>query len=136
MREVIESGRVSGLARELAWQSGLQSVSSDQVPVWSLMVEHDSLTGEGVVQTLASALGAQLGLAVQLEICGGRATDTPAQRESQRRQERVRQAEAHLAADEEVQALLGQFKTARIVPGSVKPGAMPGTNDVKKGRSS
>jgi DNA polymerase-3 subunit gamma/tau len=136
VRALIESGQISGLARELAWQSSLTSVSSEKAPVWSLTVEHDSLRIESVVQTLTLAMSSHLGSPVQLQVSLGATTDTPAQREAKRRQLRLQQAQALLADDKQVQALLGQFKTARIVPGSIKPGVIETGLDLKKGKTS
>lgn len=136
VRALIESGQISGLARELAWQSMLASVSSGLTAVWHLVVEHDSLRSEGVAHTLTQALSAHLGSPARLEITCASVSDTPAHREASRRQERIRQAESILAGDSQVQALLGQFKTARIVPGSVKLGPISSAADWKKGRTS
>jgi len=135
VRALIESGQISGLARELAWQSSPISVSSEKAPVWSLTVEHDSLRSESVVQTLTLAMSSHLGSPVQLQVSLGAATDTPAQREAKRRQERLQQAQALLADDKQVQALLGQFKTARIIPGSIKLGVIETGLDLKKGKT-
>jgi DNA polymerase-3 subunit gamma/tau len=58
---------------------------------------------------------------VQLEVEAGAATDTPAQRAAVERARRQSEAEQIIHNDPLVQAVMKQFKTARIVPGSVKP---------------
>jgi DNA polymerase-3 subunit gamma/tau len=57
---------------------------------------------------------------VQLELEAGVASDTPAQRAGAERTRRQNEAEQIIHNDPLVQALMQQFKTARIVPGSVK----------------
>jgi DNA polymerase-3 subunit gamma/tau len=47
--------------------------------------------------------------------------DTPARRTTAERQRRQREAEQIVHNDPLVQEMLAQFKTARIVPGSIKP---------------
>ena len=47
--------------------------------------------------------------------------DTPARREAAERERRQQQAEATIHNDPLVRDLMTQFKTARIVPGSIKP---------------
>jgi len=47
--------------------------------------------------------------------------DSPARREAAAARQRQQQAEEAVQADPLVQALLEQFGTARIVPGSIRP---------------
>jgi DNA polymerase-3 subunit gamma/tau len=47
--------------------------------------------------------------------------DTPAKRIAAERQRRQQEAEKIIRNDPLVQEMLAQFKTARIVPGSIKP---------------
>ncbi|HEX3138502.1 MAG TPA: DNA polymerase III subunit gamma/tau, partial [Rhizobacter sp.] len=70
---------------------------------------------------LQAALAELLKHAVQVEIEAGVASDTPAQRAAAERSRRQSEAEKIIHDDPLVQALMQQFKTARIVPGSVKP---------------
>ena len=51
----------------------------------------------------------------------GTPADSPARRDALVRAQRQAVAEETILTDPVVQALLGQFKTARIVPGSIKP---------------
>ena len=66
------------------------------------------------------ALGALLQQEVVLEIESGVATDSPALRANAERVRRQADAEHLIHNDPDVLALMQQFKTARIVPGSVK----------------
>jgi DNA polymerase-3 subunit gamma/tau len=47
--------------------------------------------------------------------------DSPARREAEAAARRQREAEAIIHDDPLVQAMLAQFSTARIVPGSIRP---------------
>jgi len=58
---------------------------------------------------------------VRLELEAGAAVDTPAERAAEARRQRQARAEQEIHDDPLVKALLAQYKTARIVPGSVKP---------------
>ena len=70
---------------------------------------------------LAAALSAHLGSPVVLEVQAGQPGDTPALRDAAERNRRQALAEATIQQDPVVQELMSQFKTARIVPGSIKP---------------
>ena len=67
--------------------------------------------------TLRELLGKPLTLAIEL----GATDDTPARREAAERERRQHRAEQVIQDDPLVQALMQQYRTARIVPGSVKP---------------
>jgi DNA polymerase-3 subunit gamma/tau len=58
---------------------------------------------------------------VRLEIVPGVPGDSPARREAETAARRQREAEAIIHDDPLVQAMLAQFSTARIVPGSIRP---------------
>jgi DNA polymerase-3 subunit gamma/tau len=58
---------------------------------------------------------------VRIEIEAGPAGDTPAARAAAERDRRQAEAERAIEQDPLVRALMAQYKTARIVPGSVKP---------------
>ena len=58
---------------------------------------------------------------VQLQLEAGVAEDSPARRDAAERARRQAEAEQIIHDDPLVQALMAQYKTARIVPGSVKP---------------
>jgi DNA polymerase-3 subunit gamma/tau len=121
VKALIDGGAVSGLVRELAWQGELVAIEPGDPAVWHLRVEHDALRASGLRDKLAEALAAALAQPLRLEIALGRPADSPARREADERARRQQAAEAAIMADPDVRALLDQFKTARIVPGSIKP---------------
>jgi hypothetical protein len=84
-------------------------------------VERESLRAPALRDKLAAALAAALGMPLQLELEAGVPDDNPARRDAAERQRRQAAAEAAIQADPVVRELLSQFKTARIVPGSIKP---------------
>jgi DNA polymerase-3 subunit gamma/tau len=117
--KMIEAGSIGALVRELAMQA--QCLSAGEGGVWRLRVERETLRAPAQRDKLQAALAALLGQPVQLEVEAGAATDTPAQRAAVERARRQSEAEQIIHNDPLVQALMKQFKTARIVPGSVKP---------------
>ena len=58
---------------------------------------------------------------MRLELEPGSAVDSPALRDAARRAALQREAEDIIRNDPLVLSLMQQFKTARIVPGSIKP---------------
>jgi len=58
---------------------------------------------------------------LRIEIEAGATVDTPAARDAAERERRQAEAEKLINEDPLVRALMAQYKTARIVPGSVKP---------------
>jgi DNA polymerase-3 subunit gamma/tau len=121
VRTLIDAGALTGLVRELAWQSALVAVDAGDPAPWRLRVEHESLRAAGLRAKLRDAIAAELGVAVVLEVEAGSADDTPARRETAERARRQREAEETIRTDPVVQDLMSQFKSARIVPGSIKP---------------
>jgi len=121
VRRLIDTAAVSGLARELAWQSALVRVEPGSPVVWHLRVEHDSLRAPGLLDKLAEAVSESIGAPMRLEVELGVPQDSPAQREAAERSRRQKAAEAEIQGDPVVRELMSQFKTARIVPGSIKP---------------
>jgi DNA polymerase-3 subunit gamma/tau len=122
VQQLAEQGVLVALTRELAWQAGLQAVDETlSPPRWSLRVERESLRSPALRDKLAAALAAVLGTAIDLVLEPGSPDDSPARRDAVVRAQRQALAEETILTDPVVQALLGQFKTARIVPGSIKP---------------
>ncbi len=122
VQRLAEQGAVTALARELAWQAGLEAVDERASPQrWQLRVERESLRSAAVADRLAAALAAELGRPVALDLQPGVPEDSPARRDAAERQRRQAEAEAVIRDDPAVKTLLEQFKTARIVPGSIKP---------------
>ena len=121
-RPLCADGTLSALARELALQSGLDSVDdSTQPPTWRLRVEREALRNPTLRDKVAAALAVALGHGLQLEVVAGTPEDTPARRDAAERHRCQAAAEAAIHADPVVRELLSQYKTARIVPGSIKP---------------
>ena len=121
-KPLCEDGTLSALARELALQGGLERVDdSTEPPTWHVRVEREALRNPTLRDKVAAALAAALGHALQLELLAGTPEDTPAKRDAAERQRRQAAAETAIHADPVVRELLSQFKTARIVPGSIKP---------------
>jgi DNA polymerase-3 subunit gamma/tau len=122
VRQVCADGGAQALVRELAVQSGLAAVDeATQPPTWRLLVEREMLRNPALQDKLRAALAAALGHEIQLDVAAGSPTDTPARRDAAERQRRQAEAEAVIHGDPLVQQLLAQYKTARIVPGSIKP---------------
>ena len=115
-------GAVVAMVKELATQAGLRHINVGATPpIWHLVVAREPLRNPALADKLSSALSALLGQAVALEIEAGTPTDTPALRDTAERQRRQEAAQAVIEQDPVVRDLLQQFKTARIVPGSIKP---------------
>ncbi len=117
-----QHGSISALVRELAMQSQCTDIQDDVTPaVWRLRVDRETLRASVHRDKLQAALADLLGLAVRLELDAGVAQDSPALRATAERDRRQQQAEQIIHDDPLVQALMAQYKTARIVPGSIKP---------------
>jgi len=122
VKALVEQGAVAALVRELAQQAGLQRIDDRTTPLrWHLRVAREPLRNPALADKLAAALSVWLGQAVVLEVEAGQPADTPALRDAAERQRRQAAAEALIQADPVVRDLMLQFKTARIVPGSIKP---------------
>ena len=118
VRSLVEQGVVSALARELALQSQCVAIDGN---AWRLRVERESLRAPAQRERLQAALRQQLDAPITLEVELGATDDTPARREAAARERRQQEAERVIEQDPLVQALMQQYRTARIVPGSVKP---------------
>lgn len=113
---------LNALARELALQAECVAIDDQASPQrWRFRVERESLRQPALQDKLQAALSAHLDADVHLDIEAGRATDSPALRDTMATRARQRRAETIILEDPEVQQLLSQFKTARILPGSIKP---------------
>jgi DNA polymerase-3 subunit gamma/tau len=120
-RRLVEDSLVSGLVRELAWQSTLAAIDPGPPQRWTLCNAHEALRTAGLRDRLAAALAQALGQPVEIDVVPGNPQASPAQREAQHRQRRQQEAEDSIRQDPVVRELLAQFSTARIVPGSIKP---------------
>jgi DNA polymerase-3 subunit gamma/tau len=118
VRTLLEQGSISALVRELALQAQCIAIDGQ---VWRLRVERESLFAPAHRDRLQAALRESLGEPVTLQVELGATEDTPARREAAERARRQQHAEQIIHDDPLVQALMSQYATARIVPGSVKP---------------
>ncbi len=113
---------LTALARELGMQAECLAIDDGVQPqLWRLRVERESLRQPALKDKLQAALAAHLQAEVRIELEAGVATDSPALRDATEAQARQRRAEQIILEDPLVKELLAQFKTARIVPGSIKP---------------
>jgi DNA polymerase III subunit gamma/tau len=122
VRVMVEAGTISAFARELAMQSQCIGLDESAAPVvCRLKVDRESLRAAAPREKLQAALAETLDRPVRLEVEAGAADDSPARREAAERARRQAEAEQIIHDDPLVQTLMAQYKTARIVPGSVKP---------------
>ncbi len=122
VRQLIDAGTIGALVRELAMQAQCLSFDQDAAGVdCRLRVEREMLRAPAQADKLQAALKQALGREVRLALEPGVAEDSPTKREAAERARRQAQAEQIIHDDPLVQALMAQYKTARIVPGSVKP---------------
>ena len=118
---LIAAASIGALVRELAMQAQCIAIDDSATPMrWRLRVERETLRAASHCEKLQAALQGLLGRPVRIETEGGAAVDTPALREAAERAARQAEAEQTIENDPLVRALMSQYKTARIVPGSVK----------------
>ncbi len=121
VQRLCAAGSIAALVRELAMQAQCVAIDAAAAPpVWRLRVERETLRAPAQCDKLQAALSELLGQGVRIEIESGAAEDTPARRESAERARKLAEAERTIQNDPLVQALMAQYKTARIVPGSVR----------------
>ncbi|MCV2354899.1 DNA polymerase III subunit gamma/tau [Paucibacter sp. B2R-40] len=109
------------LTRELAVRSECVAVEEQgDVLLWRLRVERESLRQPALKDKLQAALAAFLQRPVLIELEAGVANDSPALRDAAQVQARQRAVEQIVVQDPLAQQLLAQFRTARIVPGSIR----------------
>jgi DNA polymerase-3 subunit gamma/tau len=118
------AGLLVALVRELAMQAELiaRVDAPEGAPsTWTLRVARETLRNPALVEKLANVARQQLGRDVRLVVEAGEALDSPAKRETAEADRRQRAAIENIQSDPTVRALLEQFRTARILPGSIKP---------------
>ena len=120
VHRLLDSGSVAALVRELAMQSQCVAVDG-QATLWRLRVEREMLRAPALRDKLQAALAEALGHDMKIELEAGVAEDSPARRDVAERARRQGEAEQIIHDDPLVRALMQQYKSARIVPGSVKP---------------
>jgi DNA polymerase-3 subunit gamma/tau len=118
VRPLLGQGGLTALVRELAVQAELVRVEGQ---TWRLRVERESLRTTALRDKLQAALATVLGTDATLELEAGVAGDSIARRDAAEREAAQREAEQVIHSDPTVGALMAQFRTARIVPGSIKP---------------
>ena len=103
-------------------QAELVACDDEAAPArWRLRVARDTLRNPALVDKLAAVLRQRLAADLTLEVEAGEAQDCPARRDAAAAERRQREAVAAIQADPRVRALLAQFPTARILPGSIQP---------------
>jgi len=108
--------------RALAMQSELVACDADgEAPAWRLRVGLETLRNPALAEKLAVILRELTGENLQLVVEMGDPQDTPLKRDAAEADRRQRAAIDEIQSDATVRALLAQFQTARILPGSVKP---------------
>ena len=122
VRVMVEAGAISAFARELAMQAQCIGLDERTTPVvCRLKVDRETLRAAAPREKLQAALAEALDRPALLEVEAGSADDSPARRDAAERARRQAEAEQIIHDDPLVRALMAQYKTARIVPGSVKP---------------
>jgi DNA polymerase III subunit gamma/tau len=122
VKPLCDQGTLTALARELAMQGGLRAIDDSVTPPrWHVTVEREALRSAALRDKLAAALAVPLGHAIELTLEANVPEDSPARRDTAERARLQAQAEDTMHNDPVVKELLAQFKTARIVPGSIKP---------------
>ena len=117
-----ERGSIGAMVRELAMQSQCIEVNAQSQPeMWRLRLDRESLRANVHREKLQAALAEHLGHPVSLDLVSGETQDSPAQRATAERDRRQLAAEQIIHNDPLVLSLMAQYKTARIVPGSIKP---------------
>lgn len=112
---------LTALTRELAVQAHCIGVDDQgDTQTWTLRVERDSLRQPALKDKLQTALVTALQRQILIVLEPGVATDSPALRDAAEAQTRQRAVEQVVLDDPLAQALMAQFKTARIVPGSIR----------------
>ena len=122
VQSLVGAGAVTAMVRELAMQAEcIGTVESGEERIWRLRVERENLRAPALRERLQSAVAVAEAFACRLEIEAGAAVDSAAVRDAAERARRQTEAERVIHDDPLVKALMAQYKTARIVPGSVKP---------------
>jgi len=122
VRRMALAGSIGAMVRELAMQAECVGVvDGEAAQLWRLRVERENLRAPALRERLQAALAEAAGRPVRIEVEAGIAADSPAERDAVEQRRRQAEAEQVIQDDPLVKALLAQYKTARIVPGSVKP---------------
>ena len=123
VQRLAASGAIAAMVRELAMQAQCVRVVDGAAGARLAAARRAREPARaGAARAAAGGAGAQAeGRAERLEIEAGAVADTPAARDAAERDRRQAEAERVIQDDPLVKALMAQYKTARIVPGSVRP---------------
>jgi DNA polymerase-3 subunit gamma/tau len=116
------AGKLVAMVRALAMQAELVHCDpAGEAPTWRLRVALETLRNPALADKLGAILRELTGQNLQLVVEMGEPQDTPLKRDAAEADRRQRAAIDEIHSDATVRALLAQFQTARILPGSVKP---------------
>jgi len=116
------AGKLVAMVRALAMQAELVHCDpGGEAPTWRLRVALETLRNPALADKLGAILRELTGQNLQLAVEMGEPQDTPLKRDAAEADRRQRAAIDEIQSDATVRALLAQFQTARILPGSVKP---------------
>ncbi|MBW8758028.1 MAG: DNA polymerase III subunit gamma/tau [Burkholderiales bacterium] len=116
------AGKLVAMVRALAMQAELVHCDpAGEAPTWRLRVALETLRNPALADKLGAILRELTGQNLQLAVEMGEPQDTPLKRDAAEADRRQRAAIDEIQSDATVRALLAQFQTARILPGSVKP---------------
>jgi len=116
------ANKLVAMVRALAMQSELVHCDpAGEAPTWRLRVALETLRNPALADKLGAILRELTGQNLQLVVEVGEPQDTPLKRDAAEADRRQRAAIDEIQSDATVRALLAQFQTARILPGSVKP---------------
>jgi len=122
IKQCSAAGTLIAMVRALAMQSQLIACETEgDTAVWRLCVALETLRNPALADKLAAMLRGHLGHELRLVVDIGDPQDTPLKRDTAETDRRQRLAIDTIQADPTVRALLAQFQTARILPGSIKP---------------
>jgi DNA polymerase-3 subunit gamma/tau len=122
INQCAEAGKLVAMVRALAMQSELvHCETGGEAPAWRLRVALETLRNPALADKLSAILRELTGQPLQLVVEIGEPQDTPLKRDAAEADRRQRAAIDEIQSDATVRALLAQFQTARILPGSVKP---------------
>jgi DNA polymerase-3 subunit gamma/tau len=122
VQRMAAAGAISAMVRELAMQAQCTGiVDGEAEQLWRLRVERENLRAPALRERLQAAVAQAVERPARIEIEAGVAADSPAARDAAERSRRQAEAERIIHDDPLVKALMAQYKTARIVPGSIKP---------------
>jgi DNA polymerase-3 subunit gamma/tau len=122
VKQCAAAGKLVAMVRALAMQAELVHCDADgDAPTWRLRVALETLRNPALADKLGAILRELTGQNLQLTVELGEPQDTPLKRDAAEADRRQRAAIDEIQSDATVRALLAQFQTARILPGSVKP---------------